>query len=236
MLPDRLSTILRCVVDEYVKTGEPVASRSIAERAASSVSPATIRSDMVALEEMGYVAQPHTSSGRVPTELGYKYYIEHFVRAERVEKIAKELRDAVNDADSPTTMLRAAARALADMSGNAAIVASSGTGSQVAGLGRMMAQPEFDDNTRRVDVAESLERAEIAIADLLRRVQEDEVTVWIGHENPMGAELASVVVRVRLPNGEIGMLGLMGPLRMQYGRNIGLLQEVKKLIDRSFDL
>ena len=88
---------------------------------------------------------------------------------------------------------------------------------------------------RRTTVATALDRAETAIAELLQLVHQDEVTVWIGRENPLGAELASVVIRVRLPNGEVGMLGLMGPLRMRYGRNIGLLQEVKKLLDRSFD-
>lgn len=235
MLSERLAAILRAVIDEYIRTGEPVASKSIVDTYIDSVSPATVRNDMAALEEMGYLHQPHTSAGRIPTEHGYRYYIEHFARAERVDRIAQELRRAVNDADSPTQMLRAAARALVDMSGNTAILSSEETGSHVSGLANLMRQPEFDDTERRSGVALALDHAEAAIADLLARVNEDEVTVWIGRENPLGAELASVVIRVKLPNGEIGMLGLMGPLRMRYGRNIGLLQEVKRLLDRSFE-
>lgn len=234
-LSERLGAILRAVVDEYIRTGEPVASKVIVDKYLGGVSPATVRNDMAALEEMGYVHQPHTSAGRVPTEIGYRYYIEHFVKAERVEKVALELRDAVNNAENPTAMLRAAARALVHMSGNAAIVSSEDAGPQVTGLAKLMQQPEFDDMERRMEVAQALDHAEQAIADLLQKVREEEVAVWIGRENPLGAELASVVVRVRLPNGEIGMLGLMGPLRMRYGRNIGLLQEVKKLLDRNFD-
>lgn len=235
MLNDRQAIILRAVVDEYIRTGQPVASKMIAEQVVPNVSPATVRNDMADLEELGYLCQPHTSAGRIPTEQGYKYYIEHFVRVERADRIADELKQAVNNADNPSAVLRAAAKALVEMSGNAAIVASDETGSQVSGLANLMRQPEFDDMERRMEVAQALDRAEQAIADLLQRVQREEVAVWIGRENPLGAELASVVIRVRLPNGEIGMLGLMGPLRMRYGRNIGLLQEVKKLLDRTFD-
>lgn len=235
MLSERLAAILRAAIDEYIRTGEPVASKIIVDKYVESVSPATVRNDMAALEEMGFLHQPHTSAGRVPTEQGYRYYIEHFVRPERVERVAQDLRQAVIDAESPSQMLRAAARALVDMSGNAAIVSSDQGGSQVSGLANLMRQPEFDDTERRMEVAEALDHAEQAIADLLQRVQQDEVAVWIGRDNPLGAELASVVIRVKLPNGEIGMLGLMGPLRMRYGRNIGLLQEVKKILDRNFD-
>lgn len=235
MLPERLAIILRASVDEYVRDGEPVSSKVIVDKYLPAVSPATVRNDMVALETMGYLQQPHTSAGRAPTELGYRYYIEHFARGEQVERIANDLRDAVNNAATPTEMLRAAAKALAQVSGNAAIVSSDETGSRVSGLANLMRQPEFDDMTRRMEMAQALDHAEQAIADLLQKVQKEEVAVWIGSENPLGAELASIVVRVRLPNGEIGMLGLMGPLRMRYGRNIGLLQEVKKLLDRTFD-
>ncbi len=235
MFNERQEHILRAVVDEYVRSGEPVASKVIVDRYMAHVSPATVRNDLAALEELGYVYQPHTSAGRVPTEVGYKYYIDHFIRVERADKIAEELRHAVNTAESPGAMLRAAAKALSSMSGHATIVAGQHGESQVAGLANLMQEPEFDDMQRRTDVATALDHAETAIAELLQLVRQDEVTVWIGRENPLGAELASVVIRVRLPNGEVGMLGLMGPLRMRYGRNIGLLQEVKKLLDRSFE-
>lgn len=235
MLPERLATILHGLVDEYIRSGEPVASKMIVDKYMESVSPATVRNDLAALEEMGYVHQPHTSAGRVPTELGYRYYIDHFLRVERAGKIAESLKRSVNDADSPSAMLRAAARALVDMSGNAAFVSSDALGPHYAGLANLMRGSEFDDAQRREQVAHALDHAEGALAELLRLVTKEEVTVWLGSDNPLGAELASIVVRVRLPNGEIGMLGLMGPLRMRYGRNIGLLQQMKKMIDDSND-
>jgi heat-inducible transcriptional repressor len=73
---DRKAVVLRVLVEEYVRTGEPVGSETIAERTALGVSSATIRNEMAALEELGYLSHPHTSAGRIPTDLGYRYYVD----------------------------------------------------------------------------------------------------------------------------------------------------------------
>lgn len=77
MLEDRRSEILRVLVEEHIRTGEPVSSRAVADRSKLQVSTATIRSDLAALESEGYVVQPHTSAGRVPTATAYRYYVDH---------------------------------------------------------------------------------------------------------------------------------------------------------------
>ncbi len=77
MLEDRRSEVLRALVEEHIRTGEPVSSKTIAEKTRLKVSPATIRNDLAALELEGYVVQPHTSAGRVPTVVGYRYYVDH---------------------------------------------------------------------------------------------------------------------------------------------------------------
>ena len=77
MLEDRRSEVLRALVEEHIRTGEPVSSRSIAEHSRLAVSPATIRHDLAALEQEGYVVQPHTSAGRMPTAAAYRYYVDH---------------------------------------------------------------------------------------------------------------------------------------------------------------
>jgi heat-inducible transcriptional repressor len=73
----RKATILEVVVAEHIDTAQPVGSSSVAHRADLGVSPATVRSEMVALEREGYLAQPHTSAGRVPTDKGYRYFVDH---------------------------------------------------------------------------------------------------------------------------------------------------------------
>lgn len=77
MLEDRRSEILRALVEEHIRSGEPVSSRAIVERAHLSVSTATVRNDLATLEAEGFVIQPHTSAGRVPTAAAYRYYVDH---------------------------------------------------------------------------------------------------------------------------------------------------------------
>ncbi|HYH28679.1 MAG TPA: heat-inducible transcriptional repressor HrcA [Actinomycetota bacterium] len=75
-LDERRARVLRAVVQDHIRTGEPVGSRAVAERYRLRVSPATIRNDMAALERMGYLTHPHTSAGRIPTDLGYRFYVD----------------------------------------------------------------------------------------------------------------------------------------------------------------
>ena len=77
MLDDRKARVLQALVEEYIRTGEPVSSQVILERSALDVSSATIRNEVARLESYGFVAQPHTSSGRIPTHQGYRYYVDH---------------------------------------------------------------------------------------------------------------------------------------------------------------
>src|ERR1700710_1174495 len=76
MLDDRKLAVLRAIVEDYVSTEEPVGSKSLVDRHNLGVSPATIRNDMAALEEEGYIAQPHTSAGRIPTDKGYRLFVD----------------------------------------------------------------------------------------------------------------------------------------------------------------
>ena len=76
MSEDRRLDVLRAIVEDYVATHEPVGSKALVERHHLGVSPATIRNDMAALEEEGYITQPHTSAGRVPTDKGYRLFVD----------------------------------------------------------------------------------------------------------------------------------------------------------------
>ena len=76
MLEDRKLDVLRAIVEDYVSSHEPVGSKALVERHNLGVSPATIRNDMAALEDEGYIAQPHTSAGRIPTDKGYRLFVD----------------------------------------------------------------------------------------------------------------------------------------------------------------
>ena len=76
MVDDRKLDVLRAIVEDYVATEEPVGSKALVERHGLGVSPATVRNDMAALEDEGYIHQPHTSAGRVPTDKGYRAFVD----------------------------------------------------------------------------------------------------------------------------------------------------------------
>ncbi|GIP35858.1 heat-inducible transcriptional repressor HrcA [Paenibacillus sp. J2TS4] len=80
MLSERQRKILNAIVDDYIRSAEPVGSRSISKRGDVAFSPATIRNEMSDLEELGYLEQPHTSAGRIPSHKGYRYYVDHLVK------------------------------------------------------------------------------------------------------------------------------------------------------------
>ncbi|MFI6477427.1 heat-inducible transcriptional repressor HrcA [Nonomuraea sp. NPDC050663] len=92
MLDDRKLAVLRAIVEDYVSTNEPVGSKALAERHNLNVSPATIRNDMAVLEEQGYIAQPHTSAGRVPTDKGYRLFVD---RLSQVKPLSSAERRAI---------------------------------------------------------------------------------------------------------------------------------------------
>lgn len=123
MLDDRKLKILAAVVSEYILTGEPVGSKTIAARADIRVSSATIRNDMALLEQLGYLEQPHTSAGRIPTYSGYKLYIEQLMPHKALTDDEKQLLDeAVESGGTGEAVIENAAKALADITHCAAVV------------------------------------------------------------------------------------------------------------------
>src|ERR1700735_1543221 len=90
MLDDRKTTILKEVVAEHIETGQPVGSSHVVRDGSIDVSPATVRADMSALEREGYLTHPHTSAGRVPTDLGYRYFVDHLERGAVLDPVREE--------------------------------------------------------------------------------------------------------------------------------------------------
>src|SRR3954469_10492979 len=90
MLDERKTSILRAVVQEYIATAQPVGSTHVADAPGVQVSSATVRNEMAVLEQEGYLAQPHTSAGRVPTDKGYRFYVDHMAAPGRLEHDAEQ--------------------------------------------------------------------------------------------------------------------------------------------------
>jgi heat-inducible transcriptional repressor len=86
MLTERQLLILKAIVDDYIRSAEPVGSRSVSKRENISYSPATIRNEMADLEELGFLEKPHSSAGRIPSQKGYRYYVDHMLAPEALQK------------------------------------------------------------------------------------------------------------------------------------------------------
>lgn len=89
-LDERKMKILKAIISTYLETGEPVGSRTIARDSDLHLSSATIRNEMADLEELGYILQPHTSAGRIPSDLGYRYYVDHLLEEKETEFAVRE--------------------------------------------------------------------------------------------------------------------------------------------------
>ena len=127
-MDDRKLKILAAVVDEYILTGEPVGSKTIAKLPDIKVSAATVRNDMAMLEQLGYLEQPHTSAGRIPTFSGYRLYIDKLMTTQKLTDDERARLDAMLDKEDNLTeesIIQSATKALAELTQCAAVVANS---------------------------------------------------------------------------------------------------------------
>lgn len=132
MLDDRRSIVLQALVEEYIRTGQPVSSRAVLEHCTVDVSSATIRNDLAKLESYGFVTQPHTSAGRVPTPAGYRYYVDHcspsklrLATRERIEAFFAGIHEELGK------LLKQTSGLLSDISHYPAIVIGPGFGDEI---------------------------------------------------------------------------------------------------------
>ncbi|MBQ3392942.1 MAG: heat-inducible transcription repressor HrcA [Lachnospiraceae bacterium] len=122
-LQDRKMKILQAIVRNYLETGEPVGSRTISKYTDLNLSSATIRNEMSDLEEMGLIMQPHTSAGRIPTDAGYRIYVDNMLSAGRQE--VEEMRSLLLEKqDKLETMLQQVAKLLADNTNYTSMISS----------------------------------------------------------------------------------------------------------------
>ena len=131
MLDDRRSVVLQALVEEYIRSGQPVSSTAVLARSGLDVSSATIRNDLAKLESYGFVSQPHTSAGRVPTPAGYRFYVDHCSPARlrsatraRIEGFFAEVHEELANLLKQTTSL------LSDVSHYPSVVIGPGLGSE----------------------------------------------------------------------------------------------------------
>ena len=231
----RKQKILAAIVKEYSETAEPVGSSELVDKYNLKVSPATIRNDMAELEKEGFISQPHKSAGRVPTDKGYRFFVNELMRRfELSEKERRMLREQLVMLKSEHEELgRNISKLLSQVSGQAAFALLPHESSTI-GLSKILDEPEFSNSKSTKAIAELFENMD-QYADKLMKKSEGEVQTFIGGESPLPVpkNLSLIVSRVKLSNGKKGVIGIIGPKRMAYAKNLSLLEYLSRLISGS---
>ena len=235
-MESRQELILSLVVKEYVDLAIPVSSSLLAERHNLDLSPATIRSEMMELEEEGYLYQPHTSAGRIPTDQGFRYFVDVLMREKELTKREQNsLQVEMLKLKTQNKMLaRTTAKLLSVMSGNLAVSGVIDSDDfYKAGIQQLLSQPEFGNLDSVSKIAEVIDYLDESLDELSKELKDkSEIEVFIGKENPIDntEECSMIVSKYNLKSGEEGLLAIIGPKRMKYSRNVSLIDYLKKLL------
>ena len=249
-ITQRQKEILCQNVEEYAETASPVGSVTLAKL--FGVSPATVRAEMARLETMGLIAQPHTSAGRVPTDAGYRYYVNNLntggddwddtdaayvaqmpeVRAiedGQYGRAVHAIERRIVSQSQADAAIRGAVDALVELTGNLGL-ATIGGQLYLAGISRLFTQPEFGDTRRVQAVAKLLDNLE----PWLREAAPGEaLNIFIGHENPIGknSEVSLIISRFKSPFSDRSYIGVLGPTRQNYARVMTLVKYAGDMLE-----
>ena len=231
----RQERVFRAVVREHVRTAEPVGSAAIYAKYRFGVSPATIRNDMADLETVGLLTHPHTSAGRVPTDSGYRFYVENIQAGGQETQLAAELDEmasALRQAAAAYRREAAAkdfARHLATLTGETVFLNMDDGRSYLAGLSQLARQPEFGEAGMLLGLSDLVDDFDRLFENVRRRLEQD-LAVFIGNDNPFGAPFSTIIVRFSAPTVGAGAVGLLGPKRMDYDGNLVLMRHLRDIL------
>lgn len=230
-MTERQSNILAEIVRLYADSAEPVSSRELANH--FGLSSATIRAEMCALEDSGYIYQPHVSAGRVPTDAGYRYFVNEIsekpmVAGRSIQTISKRV-DSLKDRTDGA--IKIAAETLSDMTGNMAFATLSDS-VYFHGMSQLFSQPEFMDISQVGQAARFLD----GMQEWLAGANIDKMQVYIGKENPISRSsgLTMIVNRFHSPYSDRSYIGIVGPTRQSYEKVLNLVDGTSKALETVF--
>lgn len=242
-ITERQKQILCQIVEEYAETASPVGSVTMAKL--FKVSSATIRAEMARLEALGLIAQPHTSAGRVPTDAGYRFYVNHLdgnsldnepvmpemrlIDDGRYDRGIHAIERRVASQSQADAAIRGAVDILVELTGNLGLATIDGQ-LYLSGISRLFTQPEFGDTRRVQAVAKLLDNLE----PWLREAAPGEpLNIFIGQENPIGrnSEVSLIISKFRSPFSDRSYIGVLGPTRQNYSRVMTLVRHAGEMLE-----
>ena len=227
---ERKGALLSQIIKQYIKTASPVGSKLLEGKSKLGVSSATIRNEMAGLEQEGYITQPHTSAGRIPTEKGYQYYLENLVNNIELSSLEqKSLKCFLNKLKTfeLETMIKQLARQIAEVSRNTIIVGFSSDNVYYTGIANLFSQPEFNNPECIYDIGLVVDHLDKVMSEIFDEINELEVRV--GSKNPFSRSCSIVLTTWQFKRKK-GIMGILGPMRMDYEKNLGLVKFINQHI------
>lgn len=230
MLKDRQKSILNAVILEHLKTAKPVASKEIVKEWRLGLSPATVRNEMFELDDLGYLEQPHTSAGRTPTDLGYRFFVDHLsgvgILSERDQKTLEEIFDT-RDADE---FVKELSRTVSHISGT--FTAAGMFDDSVfydTGFSEILDEPEFSDTESVKTLGRLADLLDEEVRSIFREFDSEDEQVFIGEENPFeeARNCSMFLSSWRHPKGFSGFLAMVGPRRTNYKKHKAVIKSLK---------
>ena len=231
-MTDRQQQILNAVVEEYAEVASPVGSQLLAKL--FNVSSATIRSEMATLEKLGFIKQPHTSAGRIPTDKGYRFYVNKTAEGGDLHSAPREQRALtarIGEGSVPERAIRNTVDTLVELTHNLGI-GTIGKQMYMSGLSNLFGQPEFIQQGQVQEVARLLDNLE----PWLREAAPNKpLSVYIGKENPIGRNsgCSLIISKFRSPYSDKSFVGVLGPTRQNYKEVMALVEDAGKMLEEA---
>ncbi|MBT6143211.1 hypothetical protein HOH51_01715 [bacterium] len=237
-MQERSKKILQAIIEQHLLSAEPVGSKTLLVSYDLGVSPATIRNEMAKLEDSGYLMQPHTSSGRIPTDLGYRFFVNDLVDFQNAKQQSHALISKIQN-DFKTHKLKKeiqnAVTMLSNYTNNITFATLPDSATFYLGISKMLKKPEFmNDPLTACQVIEVFEKNNQFLKYLQNsEVPEGQIQISIGHENLLEEiKSCSIIVTRYRSNNFIGYIGILGPTRMNYAVNSIVLEEVTNQLNQ----
>jgi transcriptional regulator of heat shock response len=233
---ERQLEILRAIVEEYVATEEPVGSKVIAERHGLGVSPATIRNDMAVLEDAGLIAQPHTSAGRIPTNSGYRMFVDKLTQVKPLSTPERRaIESFLSESHDLDDLLSRTVKLLSQITKQVAVIQYPTSDRVVLAGTSNLARSRHETANELHPILEALEE-QVVLLRLLSDVG-GEINVKIGEEQPEAGLKKTSLVSMGYNSTAVGhgAVGILGPTRMDYASSMSAVNAVARYIGRFID-
>jgi len=227
----RQQDLFKIITSQYIKTVIPVSSKYITESGKFRLSSATIRNEMAGLEQEGYIYHPHTSAGRVPTEKGYQFFVANFLKDLKLGQKEQTMLDSIMASFKKfePQLPKELAKGIAEFSNGAVFVAFSDRDFYYTGLSNLFSQPEFEQHQLVYSLSQVIDHLDRIVNKIFNNIESD-VEIYIGSQNPFSRDCSLVITKYKAKK-DVGLLGILGPTRMDYESNASLVKYSQTLIN-----